>query len=55
MNLAQDTLADEVEPYLLREQFIIRTPRGRTATMKAYQHLNRKPKQGNGGDPGLFD
>jgi Holliday junction DNA helicase RuvB len=51
MNLAQDTLADEIEPYLLREQFIIRTPRGRTATMKGYTHLGQKPKETNG----LFD
>lgn len=39
MNLAADTLTDEVEPYLLRAQFLIRTPRGRTATAKAYEHL----------------
>ena len=29
MNLPADTLSDEIEPYLLREQFIVRTPRGR--------------------------
>jgi Holliday junction DNA helicase RuvB len=45
MNLAQDTLQDEIEPYLLREQFIIRTPRGRQATMRAYAHLKRNPKK----------
>jgi Holliday junction DNA helicase RuvB len=49
MNLSQDTLADEVEPYLLREQFIVRTPRGRMATMKAYQHLKKTPKNPPGG------
>lgn len=43
MNLAQDTLADEIEPYLLREQLIVRTPRGRVATRKAYAHLQRNP------------
>lgn len=43
MNLASDTLSDEVEPYLLREQFIIRTPRGRLATARAYRHLGRTP------------
>jgi Holliday junction DNA helicase RuvB len=43
LNLAVDTLSDEVEPYLLREQFLIRTPRGRQATSKAYQILGRKP------------
>jgi Holliday junction DNA helicase RuvB len=55
MNLAQDTLADEIEPYLLRAQFITRTPRGRVATMKAYQHLNKKPKKGSEGGQTLFD
>ncbi|MHC5543198.1 Holliday junction DNA helicase RuvB C-terminal domain-containing protein, partial [Singulisphaera rosea] len=39
MNLAVDTLTDEVEPYLLRRHFIIRTPRGRRATPMAYRHL----------------
>ncbi len=46
MNLAADTLSDEIEPYLLREQMIIRTPRGRMATAKAYKHLG-KPVQRN--------
>jgi Holliday junction DNA helicase RuvB len=54
MNLPTDTLSDEIEPYLLREQFMVRTPRGRLATPRAYQHLgrpmNRPPDQ-----PGLFD
>src|SRR5438874_11861115 len=36
MNLSADTLSDEIEPYLLREQMIVRTPRGRMATAKAY-------------------
>ncbi len=39
MNLAMDTLTDEVEPYLLRRHFIVRTPRGRRATPGAYRHL----------------
>jgi Holliday junction DNA helicase RuvB len=37
--ISVDTLSDEVEPYLLRCHFIIRTPRGRCATPKAYEHL----------------
>ncbi|MGL4551188.1 MAG: Holliday junction branch migration DNA helicase RuvB, partial [Gemmataceae bacterium] len=45
MNIASDTLSNEVEPYLLREQFIIRSPRGRVPTMKAYQLLGRVPKK----------
>src|SRR6478672_9754501 len=44
MNVPSDTLSDEVEPYLLREQFIVRTPRGRTATLKAYTLLGKPPK-----------
>jgi len=39
MNTSGDTLEDEVEPFLLRTEFVVRTPRGRTATSKAYQHL----------------
>jgi len=34
------TLEDVVEPYLLKEGFIVRSPRGRVATQSSYQHLN---------------
>lgn len=34
------TIEDVVEPYLLQEGFVKRTPRGRVATEKAYNHLN---------------
>jgi Holliday junction DNA helicase RuvB len=43
MNLPVDTLSDEIEPYLLREQMIVRTPRGRVATPRAYLHLGKLP------------
>jgi Holliday junction DNA helicase RuvB len=33
------TLEDVCEPYLLKNGFINRTPRGRTATELAYRHL----------------
>jgi Holliday junction DNA helicase RuvB len=36
-------LADEVEPFLLRSELVIRTPRGRVATAKAYGHLQIVP------------
>ena len=36
-----DTIEDAYEPYLLREGFLIRTPRGRVATDLAYAHLGR--------------
>ena len=48
MNLPVDTLSEEVEPYLLREQYIVRTPRGRVATPKAYRHLGKEPKEKDG-------
>jgi Holliday junction DNA helicase RuvB len=54
MNLASDTLSDEIEPYLLREQYIIRSPRGRVATPKAYALLGRNPKLDDG-QRGLFE
>jgi Holliday junction DNA helicase RuvB len=54
MNIASDTLSDEVEPFLLREQYIVRTPRGRLATSKAFQVLGRKPKPPKS-EGGLFD
>jgi holliday junction DNA helicase RuvB len=37
-----DTLEDVVEPYLLYEGFILRTPVGRQATPRAYAHLHLK-------------
>lgn len=37
-----DTIEDVYEPYLLQKGFIIRTPRGRVATDKAYKHTKRK-------------
>lgn len=41
-----DTLQDMVEPYLIKEGFVQRTPRGRVATPRAYSHfgLDRKHK-----------
>ena len=40
-NIGEDagTIEDMVEPYLLQEGFIQRTPRGRVATQRAYTHL----------------
>ncbi|MFO0939770.1 MAG: Holliday junction branch migration DNA helicase RuvB [Pirellulales bacterium] len=43
MNVSADTLVDEVEPFLLRSELIIRTSRGRCATPKAYEHLKIAP------------
>jgi Holliday junction DNA helicase RuvB len=35
----QDTIADVYEPYLLQRGFLHRTPRGRAATPRAWEHL----------------
>ncbi len=35
----RDTLEDVYEPFLLREGLLARTPRGRVATRRAYEHL----------------
>ena len=37
------TIEDLYEPYLLQEGFLQRTPRGRVATQRAYQHLGYPP------------
>lgn len=39
----QDTVADVVEPYLVRMGLLMRTPRGRVATEHAWRHLGRTP------------
>lgn len=46
------TVEDVYEPYLIKEGFIKRTPRGREVTTLAYEHMDkrRKPMQGS-----LFD
>lgn len=38
----KDTVEDVLEPYLMQEGFIARTPRGRIATALAYTHLQRE-------------
>jgi Holliday junction DNA helicase RuvB len=38
-----DTLEDVVEPFLLYEGYVLRTPSGRQATPKAYAHLRIQP------------
>ncbi len=56
MNIAADTLADEIEPFLLREQYIVRSPRGRIATPRAYKVLGKLPPAATAPPPAsLFD
>ncbi len=47
------TIEEVYEPFLIQEGFLQRTPRGREATLKAYNHLGRETLN-RGGSPGLF-
>ncbi len=54
---SRDTIEDVYEPYLLQQGFIGRTPRGRIATRKAYEHLGvpfTQKNPSNGGQGSLF-
>jgi Holliday junction DNA helicase RuvB len=44
MSAAPDTLEDDVEPFLLRQELVIRTPRGRKITPKGEEHLGVMPR-----------
>lgn len=48
----RDTLEEVVEPYLIQQGFIMRTPRGRVATQYAYRHFGITQE---GPAAGLFD
>ena len=48
-----DTIEDVYEPYLLQLGFLDRTPRGRVATRRAYEHLGAEYGKG-AGQMGLF-
>jgi Holliday junction DNA helicase RuvB len=40
----KDTIEDVLEPYLIQQGYLQRTPRGRIATERAYQHFGFEPK-----------
>ncbi|GAJ03332.1 unnamed protein product, partial [marine sediment metagenome] len=42
------------EPYLLQLGFLERTPRGRMATRRAYEHLGRDYEKGKSNQRGLW-
>ena len=46
------TIEDVIEPYLIQQGYLQRTPRGRIATLAAYRHLGVAPPAGAGA--GLF-
>ena len=48
----RDTIEDVIEPFLIQQGFLQRTPRGRVATLAAYRHLGVAPPASG---EGLFD
>ena len=48
------TLEEVYEPFLIQEGFIMRTPRGREATEKAYKHLGKVPHKGGTHQQNIF-
>jgi len=46
----RDTIEDVLEPYLIQQGYLQRTPRGRVATALAYRHLGLTPEGARGGD-----
>ena len=51
---ARDTIEDVLEPYLIQQGFLARTPRGRVATRRAYEHLRLPPPPRAEAPPDLF-
>ncbi len=45
------TIEDVLEPYLIQQGFIMRTPRGRMVTSKGYRHFGLKPHPRSASDP----
>lgn len=55
-----ETVEEVAEPFLVREGFLMRTPRGRVATARAWQHLGLTPPRGSAAsfgspEPDLFE
>ncbi len=49
----RETIEDVIEPYLIQQGYLQRTPRGRIATLAAYRHLGVTAPQSNPELPGL--
>jgi Holliday junction DNA helicase RuvB len=48
----RDTIEDVYEPFLIRQGLLSRTPRGRMATLRAYEHLKITPPKGSAAPQG---
>jgi Holliday junction DNA helicase RuvB len=51
---ARDALEDIIEPFLMQQGFVMRTPRGRVAAPRAYERLGKKPPPINPSTGQLF-
>ena len=51
----RETVEEVAEPFLVRNGFLARTPRGRVATRAAWEHLGLTPPPAEPGDPALFE
>jgi Holliday junction DNA helicase RuvB len=51
----RDTIEDVIEPFLIQEGFMLRTPRGRMATTRAWQHFGLTPPSATEPQRGLFE
>ena len=53
----RDTIEDVLEPYLIQQGFLMRTPRGRVATRTAWTHFGLEPPSGRPApaEPDLFE
>src|SRR5262245_23797020 len=52
---ARDAIEDVIEPYLMQQGFVMRTPRGRMAAPKAYERLGKNAPSAPQGTGSLFD
>ena len=52
---ARDAVEDVIEPYLLQQGYVLRTPRGRVAGGKAYEHLGLRPPAQRPAQAALFE
>ncbi len=52
---ARDAIEDMIEPYLMQQGLVMRTPRGRVAAPKAYERLGKKPPSAPSVSGSLFE
>jgi Holliday junction DNA helicase RuvB len=56
LNTSPDSLEEDIEPFLLRSGLVVRTPRGRIARTRAYQHMRiPEPAAPQPAEPGGAD